>query len=220
MLKKQIKEYSNIIWDWNGTLLNDVHLCADIMNGLLSKRNLPVITVDRYREIFTFPVKDYYISAGHSFENESFEKIGMEFIVEYEKRKSICSLYPFAEDVLKRMKSLNMKQYLLSAYKLESLIEIIEKYGISDYFLSIKGLDHVYADGKLEQGRQLMSEISVNGDKESVLLIGDTVHDFEVADELGIDCLLISEGHQDEKKLMNIGIPVIKNMGSLYVLLN
>ena len=97
----QIKNYQHIIWDWNGTLLNDVQMCSDIMNNLLKVRSLPTITLEKYKEIFTFPVKDYYIKAGHNFENESFEKIGKDFIDEYEKRKTECTLYPFAAEVLK-----------------------------------------------------------------------------------------------------------------------
>ena len=54
----QIKNYQHIIWDWNGTLLDDVELCADIMNNLLKTRSLSTITLEKYREIFIFPLKD------------------------------------------------------------------------------------------------------------------------------------------------------------------
>ena len=215
----EIKNYKNIIWDWNGTLFNDVYLCSGIMNYLLSERKLPKISIDRYREIFTFPVKEYYIKAGHNFKEESFEKIGMDFIIEYEKKKLNCSLYPFAKEVLKKFQKLNMNQYLLSAYKQDNLVEIIKHYHIFEYFTSIRGLDHVYADGKFELGKQLVSEISANGNSSSTLLIGDTIHDFEVADELGIDCILISDGHQDEKRLNKLNTQVFRNLESLYLLL-
>ena len=55
-----ISKYKYIIWDWNGTLLNDVWLCIEIMNEMLENRNLPSITYDKYREIFDFPVQRYY----------------------------------------------------------------------------------------------------------------------------------------------------------------
>ena len=96
----KIINYKHIIWDWNGTLLNDVKLCADIMNNLLKARSLPTITLEKYREIFTFPVKDYYIKAGYDFLNESFEEISVDFIAEYESRKIGCTLYPFAAEIL------------------------------------------------------------------------------------------------------------------------
>ncbi len=216
-----IKDYKHVIWDWNGTLFNDIHLCADIMNHLLKSRYLPVLSLEKYREIFTFPVKDYYIRAGHTFETESFEKIGKEFMDEYEIRKYECGLFPFAEDVLRKLNSLNIRQYLLSAYKQDSLSHIIQKYNIDNYFTSVCGLDHIYADGKLGLGKKLLNEIQSNGRlTDGVLLIGDTKHDYEVADHLNIDCLLIGSGHQDESKLKDLDAYYLNSMEELYQLLN
>ena len=215
----QIKNYQHIIWDWNGTLLNDVQMCADIMNNLLKVRSLPTITLEKYKEIFTFPVKDYYIKAGHDFVNESFEKIGKDFIEEYEKRKTECTLYPFAAEVLEIMHSLKIEQHLLSAYKQNNLEDIIKHFGINEYFNSVRGLDHIYADGKIEVGKQLMNEISSNGKESKVLLIGDTVHDYEVAKGLNTDCLLVSNGHQNNEKLKSLNIPVFNNLEEIFLLL-
>ena len=216
----QFKNYQHIIWDWNGTLLDDVQLCADIMNNLLKARALPIITLEKYREIFTFPVKDYYIKAGHDFVNESFEKIGKDFIDEYENNKDGCTLYPFATEVLDIFHSLKIEQHLLSAYKQNNLEDIIKHFGIEEYFNSVRGLDHIYADGKMELGKQLMNDISRNGKGSKVLLIGDTIHDYEVAEGLNTDCLLVSNGHQNNEKLKSLNIPVINNLKELLLLLS
>jgi phosphoglycolate phosphatase len=216
----QIKNYRHIIWDWNGTLLDDVQLCADIMNNLLKARSLPTITLKTYREIFTFPVKDYYIKAGHDFVNESFEKIGKDFIDEYENRKTECTLFHFAKEVLEIIHSFKIEQHLLSAYKQNNLENIIKHFGIKEYFNSVMGLDHIYADGKIELGKQLMNEISSNGMGSKVLLIGDTIHDYEVAKILNTDCLLVSNGHQNSEKLKTLNIPVINNLKELFLLVS
>jgi phosphoglycolate phosphatase len=215
----QIKNYQHIIWDWNGTLLDDVELCADIMNNLLKARSLPTITLEKYREIFTFPVKDYYIKAGHDFVSESFEKIGKDFIDEYENRKVGCTLYPLAVEVLQIIHSLNIKQHLLSAYKQSNLEDIIKHFGIEEFFSSVRGLDHIYADGKMELGKQLMNDISINGKESKILLIGDTIHDYEVAHGLNTACLLVSNGHQNNEKLKTLNIPVYNNLEEIFLLL-
>jgi len=215
----QFKKYQHIIWDWNGTLLNDVQLCADIMNNLLKARSLPTITLETYREIFTFPVKDYYIKAGHDFVDESFEKIGKDFIDEYENRKTECTLYPFAMEVLEIIHSLKIEQHLLSAYKQNNLENIIKHFGVNKYFNSVRGLDHIYADGKIELGKQLMNEISSNGMGSKVLLIGDTIHDYEVAKVLNTHCLLVCNGHQNSEKLKSLNITVINNLRELFLLM-
>lgn len=215
----QINNYQHIIWDWNGTLLNDVNLCADIMNNLLKTRSLPTITLEKYREIFTFPVKDYYIKAGYDFVNESFEEISVDFISEYESRKAGCTLYPFAAEILQLFRSLKIRQHLLSAYKQNNLEDIIKHYGIEKYFNSVRGLDHIYADGKMELGRQLMKDILSNGKENKILLIGDTIHDYEVAQGLNTDCILVGNGHQNSEKLKSLNIPVFNNLEELFLLL-
>ena len=215
-----LHKYSDVIWDWNGTLLDDVWLCSEIMNKLLISRSLPTLTLNRYKEIFTFPVKEYYIKAGHDFSAESFEIIGAEFMEQYEANKTNCGLFPFSLKILNKLKTLNIKQHLLSAYKQDNLIDIVKKYGISEYFTLVKGLDHIYADDKIEIGKQLMNEISTDGMNSDTILIGDTIHDFEVANEIGIDCLIISDGHQNGERLRILHVPVLNNLEELYNMLS
>ena len=207
-----ILKYDHIIWDWNGTLLNDVELCASIMNNLLRKESLPDISLNKYREIFTFPVEEYYKLAGHNFEKNSFEILGREFMVEYEEKKLNCSLYPFVKESMQFLKEKGKKQYLLSAYKHENLEGIIKSFKIDGFFEHIAGLDNIYAGSKLRLGKEMIKKINLNCNNENILLIGDTTHDLEVANEIGIDCLLISEGHQNKERLLSLGIPVINNI--------
>jgi len=213
------KTYNHIIWDWNGTLFNDVELCASIMNLLLEQESLPNISVKKYKEIFTFPVIEYYKIAGHTFENNSFEVLGKQFMVEYEKRKNNCQLYPGVIELLTELKRKNIQLHLLSAYEQQSLNRIIELYKIKDYFINVVGLDNIYASGKAHLAKKLAELIRSDGTVENILLIGDTIHDYEVAKEINSDCILISHGHQNEERLLKPGIPVVKNYTELNNLL-
>ena len=205
-----LKKYKHVIWDWNGTLFNDVELCSDIMNNLLRSRGLKTVTVEEYKNIFTFPVKKYYEILGHDVSNANWEIISHEFINEYETRKNECDLYPQAEQVVKNLSEMEISQSVLSAYSQHTLVELIEHFNLTNYFIRLIGLDNIYAASKIENGIKWMKELGHN--KGDVLLIGDTVHDFEVADEIGADCLLITEGHQAEKSLLKCGVPVIDSL--------
>ena len=74
-----------IIWDWNGTLVDDAWLFVELMNEELIQRNLPQINVEKYREQFTFPVKKYYENLGFDFEKEDFKTVGLHFIQNFNK---------------------------------------------------------------------------------------------------------------------------------------
>jgi phosphoglycolate phosphatase len=180
---------------------------------------LPNISVQKYKSIFTFPVIDYYKIAGHTFEKKSFEVVGKQFIDEYELRKNNYHLYPGVTDLLTELQTKNIKQYLLSAYEQKSLNKILEYFSIKNFFNQIVGLDNIYAGGKSHLARKLALKIRSNGIAGNILLVGDTMHDYEVAKEINSDCILISHGHQDEERLLKLKVPVVKDFYELSNLL-
>ena len=211
-MKIDIENYSHIIWDWNGTLLNDVELCANIMNELLTMESLPKISVEKYRNIFKFPVEEYYRSAGHKFKKNSFEILGKEFMMKYETGKSQCSLSPGAIELLQDFSQRNIHQHILSAYEQNSLNKIVDQFRIKKHFKQIIGLDNIYADGKMKLAEKLIKIINNNGEDQKVLMIGDTLHDLEVALHINADCILIANGHQSKERLEEGGAFVFDDL--------
>lgn len=202
-----------IIWDWNGTLLDDVHLAVECMNLMLIKRDLPLLTPDRYKELFTFPVSDYYRSVGFDFDHEPFELPAMEFIERYNRMVWDCSLHPTALQVLNHFRSTGLRQAVLSAMQQDTLDRCLQHYQIAPFFEVVSGLDDHYAHSKLEVGRALVAELDL--DPRQLLLIGDTIHDYDVATALGISCVLVTHGHQSGKRLSACGVPVVEDLRQL-----
>lgn len=200
----------HIIWDWNGTLFDDVELCRDIINGILLRRGLAGLSLETYRKIFTFPVKNYYEKAGLDFNIYPFEQLGKEWMAEYELRKIECTLHEGTHEILDLISKKGLGQSILSAYSQHTLEEIVKQFGLDRYFSYMVGLDHIYATSKIENGRELIKRLGNN--KGENLFIGDTVHDFEVASEIGADCILIANGHQEREKLKSCGVPVYNSL--------
>ncbi len=68
--------YDLVIWDWNGTLLDDTELCYQIANEMRLERGMASMRgIEEYRSHFTFPVVEYYKRMGYTFEAEPFEEI-------------------------------------------------------------------------------------------------------------------------------------------------
>jgi len=207
------QQYKHIIWDWNGTLLDDKWLCIESINSLLKDRNLPLIDEDKYQEIFTFPVKDYYARAGFDFTLEPFEVPAMQFIALYDRKKHLCFLQPQAMNVISQLHARGCRQYLLSASETGILTWMAEFHGIRKYFSKIKGLDNHYAHGKVEHGIELLSQI--NSEPGSVVMIGDTCHDEEVAFQMGIPCILFTGGHYPAQRLKSCSSLLIDGLSDL-----
>ena len=212
-----LNNYKYIIWDWNGTLFNDTELCLDIINGILLKRKLEALTLNKYRDIFTFPVEEYYRKAGLDFNQYPFEFLGREWMDEYEKRKYEASLHKGVRKILRLISKQSKQQSILSAYSQHTLIEIVKYFSIEKYFSYLVGLDHIYASSKIEIGKRLLAKLGNKPDE--TVLIGDTFHDYEVAEDLEIDCILVANGHQSKEKLLASNVKVLDSLTDLYTLL-
>ena len=203
-------KYKHIIWDWNGTLLNDGWLFVDVMNSILRQRGMDTITLEKYRDIFGFPVKDYYLKLGFNLKKEPFEESGLEFIKGYENRRYDAQLYPQVIPLLIELRARGISHSILSAQHQTLLDDLTQYYNIRDYFIGIIGLDNHYAHSKVENGIAWVKQVNIS--PKEIIIIGDTDHDFEVAGVIGIDCLLLSHGHHCSKRLKKTGGKVVQNL--------
>lgn len=150
--------YNCIIWDWNGTLFDDLDVCVNVMNRILRNRNLPLLDTKRYKEIFGFPVKHYYNKLGFDFVIEPFEKISMEFITEYQKESLSARLNENCIPVLEYIRNEGINQVILSASQIGNLEAQVRHFEIIDYFDRLLGLDHCHATSKVDTGKMWLEE--------------------------------------------------------------
>ena len=208
-----LQKYRHIIWDWNGTLLDDVWLCVEILNEMLSGRNRLPITRDQYLAQFGFPVRDFYERIDFDFSAEPYETVAREYIDRYEQRCRQCKLHDHAMDVLRHYHQSGRRQSILSVYHHAKLEGILDFFELRSMFTTISGSDNHHAHGKIDQGIRLTAESGVAPDR--IVLVGDTIHDYEVAQEAGVDCILFAGGHYLEHRLQSCGVPIVKSLKQL-----
>lgn len=206
--------YKHVIWDWNGTLLNDTWLCVEVLNGLLARRGRAAITEEDYRQNFGFPVVHFYQYLGFDTDVDSFEQMSREFIGDYEARWfEECVLHADAHEVLAAMAASGKTHSVLSAAKQEALESGIRYYGLREHFMGLVGTDNIYAEGKVGRGRHWIGELPWS--PEEVVMVGDTLHDFEVAEAIGSDCILLAHGHHSAERLATTGKRVVHSLREL-----
>lgn len=197
-----------LIWDWNGTILNDVVHSVNSLNYICDKYSLKSVSVELYKQNFSFPVREFYKGLGFDFAKHDFDMVSHEYINHFKAHKDI-QLYPNLKELLAKIHNVGIKQYVLSAMESTLLKEMLIEHGISQYFDHIQGSDDHQANSKVDSGRRLLEKIEIP--MENIVLIGDTLHDFEVANELGITSVLVSSGHNTYERLIPVGTQVCDN---------
>jgi phosphoglycolate phosphatase len=210
-----MKNYECVIWDWNGTLLDDIVLALSVVNEVLSEYGVSKLTRKRYREIFDFPVRDYYIRAGVDLERHDFREISEKFCSRFEARLHSAEIFASARPLLDSVRKSGRRQFVLSGTEQQALRRMMDRYDVAHFFDDAQGLQDNLAAGKMESGRQLVQRFRI--DPKCSVVIGDTTHDAVVANALGMDCLLLTCGHHSYDRLAARGVPLFESLESLSV---
>lgn len=196
-----------VFLDFNGTVLDDVDLCLNLLNEMLYEKENITVDVNRYKEVFDFPIIKYYQNAGFTFDGYTFEELANYFIVEYTKRNpSESFIFSDLKEFVTRLKAAGYMIVICSASKKPLLIEQLKDFKIYDLFDDVIGLDNHYASSKLQLAKEYISNIEI--DLENSYFIGDTTHDAEVGEACGLNVILVSRGHQSTGVLSKVNKPI------------
>lgn len=189
---------THIFWDFNGTVLDDARLCYDILVEMLSEEAQPTVSYEEYLMIFDFPVEAYYAKV-YDFNKTSFEVLAQRFIQRYQPQSLNLDLHEHVLDVIDYFARQSVQNVLLSASEQNNLLEQLEHYGIRHHFAHVLGTSNVHAASKIDVARQFIKDQAI--DPNAILLVGDTLHDAEVAHALGCRVILYTKGHQHSNRL-------------------
>ena len=202
-----------VFFDFNGTIIDDVDLCLELLNKILIGQNKPIVNMDKYKDIFTFPIIEYYRRAGVDFDIESYESLSHKFIVEYQPRSYTCSLYDGCVETFKYLKDKGVKLYVLSASERNNLLAQCKNFNIVEYFDDILGINNIFAASKYDIAYNYLLSHNIN--PKEALFIGDTLHDNEIARKLGANSILVSCGHQSVNVLSSANTKIIGSVSNL-----
>ena len=189
---------THVLWDFNGTILDDVEPCIKSINELLVCHGLkPLESVGEYQSVFGFPIKDYYERIGFDFAKIPYDELAIEWVELYNRYNVPLKLCPRVKEALDAVKAAGLPQLILTASSVDMVNAQLEGLGIGDYFEKIIGVDNIHAYGKIRIAREWMEAEK----PDRAVLIGDSTHDSEVADAIGADCVLVSCGHMSADKL-------------------
>lgn len=184
-----------ILWDWNGTLLDDTSAALATLNTMLRRRGVKEIGLEFYRDNFAFPVRPFYESIGMVLDNEDWDELAREYHDLYAQQPK--RLNPDAVAALKTVAAAGVKQSIISALRQDLLDEAVLSYGVREYFEYVCGVDNLDGESKLSRAEELVRMLGAR----NFVVIGDALHDKEVADRLGCGCVLCSQGSHSHSRL-------------------
>ena len=198
-------KYTTVLWDFNGTIVDDVQLGIRAVNRMLIKRALPPIPdTGAYHRVFRFPVREYYRLLGFDFDKEPYEDLAVEWVQNYTAEEHTLTVQDGFFTVWQHLRDAGVQQIILSSSESAMLHRQMEILGLTGKFDRVLGMDDIYAGGKVEMAKRCVGDTGGRA-----LLIGDTSHDADTARAIGADCILYTGGHGSAASLAACGVATV-----------
>jgi phosphoglycolate phosphatase-like HAD superfamily hydrolase len=196
---------AHLVWDWNGTLLDDLSLVVSSTNHAFAAVGGRSVDADEHRTRFRRPVAEFYAEIlERAVDEEEFGELDRVFHDAYRLGLTTMSL---AGDAMAAIRSWPGSQSLLSMWFHDELVPAVETYGLAGIFTRVDGL-RTEVGGDLKAGHlaRHLAELGVPGDQ--VVLIGDSLDDAAAADSVGGRAVLYTGGFTAPSRLRASEWPV------------
>lgn len=201
--------YKHIFWDFNGTIIDDVHNALACVNDMLERKGMKPINLTEYYDYVETPIINFYYRILPP-EDVDFSEISKEYHSDYARHLTETTLAAGAKEILENLKENGAHQYIITSNFIDETIDLTKKFGIHHLFDEILGADNTLAESKIERAKAFFDLKGIS--RNEAVFIGDTLHDLETANALGIDCILVAYGHQGRKLLEEHNAFTVENL--------
>jgi phosphoglycolate phosphatase-like HAD superfamily hydrolase len=203
---------SHVVWDWNGTLLDDLPIVIQSVNRSIRAFGLNAIDAGVYRDHYTRPVRHFYDSLfGRPVTDEEWLRLNTGFHESYFELATRVDLAPGARDAMARLQHAGWTQSLLSMSPQDWLVGIVDRLGLTELFLIVDGLSGPSGGLKAFHLEEHLAALAIDGDR--VVVVGDTPDDVAAARHVGAVPILFHGGSHHMDVLEAEGVPIAETIG-------
>ena len=197
----------NIIFDWSGTLVDDLPAVLQASNYVLTQAGRPAMSLEQFRAEFTLPFKTFYDRHLPGVEMPQLEEW---FHGEFKRAQSSVVELPYAREFLEFCRCQKIRTFLLSAAHPDHYAAHCRVTGFNTF------IDVAYT-GVGDKRQKIHEILKVNGlNPVETLFIGDMEHDIETAKHGGVHSVAVLTGYNTLQQLRRAGPDlIVEHLGEL-----
>ncbi|MFI6061534.1 HAD family hydrolase [Streptomyces sp. NPDC051286] len=206
------KHRTHLVWDWNGTLLDDNEAVVGATNAAFAEVGLEPLTLEQYREMYCIPIPRFYERLMGRLPTEAeWERMDGIFHRYYTEQRVACGLTAGAAELLAQWQLAGRSQSLLSMYVHEQLVPVVRGYGIERHFTRVDGRTGPSGGSKAQHMERHLAALD-GISPERTVVIGDAVDDALAAAHIGAGAVLYTGGSHSRASLEAAGVPVVDSL--------
>ncbi len=187
--------FKNLIFDWSGTLVDDMGPVIEATNVVLGKYGIAPYDREGFRRSFRLPYREFYEEV---LPGVALEELEAHFRPAFDGAVSLVTVLPHAREKLEWAKARGLRMFVLTSMDADAFGRQLEEFGMKEFF------EATYA-GVLDK-RELIAHIldSHGLDKAETAFVGDMTHDVETAKHGGISSIAVLTGYHHAEVLAGV----------------
>jgi phosphoglycolate phosphatase-like HAD superfamily hydrolase len=184
--------FKNLIFDWSGTLVDDMGPVIEATNAVLGKYGIAPYDREGFRRGFRLPYREFYAEI---LPGVSLEELEAHFRPAFDAAVSTVTVLPHAREKLEWARARGMRMFVLTSMDADAFVRQLHEFGMEDFF------EKTYA-GVLDKRDLIDSIIETHGlIREETAFVGDMTHDIETARHGGISSIAVLTGYHHAEVL-------------------
>ena len=184
--------FKNLLFDWSGTLCDDLALTLEATNYVLAQYGKNSLTREQFRDEFQLPYPDYYAWKTPGAKLTDLEKY---YRHAFDNAVTQVTIIPHAKEFLEFCRSRGIRCFILTSMDPRAFDEQARYLGLKDYFEHI----HSGVRNKEEYIYTLLRQHQLN--PADTAFIGDMQHDINAAHCAGIIGIGVLTGYNNASQL-------------------
>jgi phosphoglycolate phosphatase len=184
--------FRNLIFDWSGTLVDDMGPVIEATNAVLGKYGIAPYDREGFRRGFRLPYREFYAEI---LPGVSLDELESHFRPAFAAAISPVTVLPHAREKLEWARARGMRMFVLTSMDADAFLRQLHEFGMEDFF------EKTYA-GVLDKRELIDFIIETHAlDRGETAFVGDMTHDIETARHGGISSIAVLTGYHHAEVL-------------------
>jgi phosphoglycolate phosphatase-like HAD superfamily hydrolase/8-oxo-dGTP pyrophosphatase MutT (NUDIX family) len=187
--------FRNLIFDWSGTLVDDLGPVIEATNAVLAPYGVPAFDREAFRRAFRLPYREFY---EEWLPGVPLDELEARFRPAFDAAVAPVTVLPHALEKLDWCRALGIRTFVCTSMDAVAFARQLADFGLEGHF------EATYA-GVLDK-REVIHQILETHrlDPAETAFIGDMTHDIETARHGGVASIAVLTGYQDAEVLATV----------------
>lgn len=185
--------YHNLLFDWSGTLVNDLPPTLFATNAVLAHHDVPAMELAEFRARFRLPYPEFYEEVLPGVPIDSLEDL---FRSAFRSSPEQVTVLPHAREMMEWCRAQGTRCFVLSSMDTGVFNEQAEKLEMGHYF------ENLYT-GIIDKRDKIGDILNTHAlDPTVTAFVGDMVHDIDTAHHGKVASVAVTTGYDPEERLI------------------